>query len=334
MVRALVGRIATVVRREDQQILRAHQRLDLRQGGVNVFERLAKALGIASVAPEHIGIDQVREAQAVKIAAHIILPGFNAGRVSGSVIGARQADMVKDVFDLADAKALHPGFLDCVQHGSADRRQGEIAAPGRAGEVPFLPDVGAGDDAADTQRTLEHFARDRAEMIELLARENVLMAGDLEHAVRGCVDDRGRVDPALLAQLVEDGRAGGRLVADHAVADRLFILLQEFGREAVREGREGLFKPKSGNFPVAGGRVLARADFHAAARAADGALIRSIVGAGHLAETDFCQIRQMGMCGIDRMAQGIGALIAIVGRIRRMAAAHGIQHCQKYTFHV
>ena len=86
VVGSVEGGIAAVVGGEDQQIVFAHQRLYLGQLLIDIDQGVSEAPRIAAVSPEHIGINQVGEAQAVEITAHVVQPGFNAGGISGGVV--------------------------------------------------------------------------------------------------------------------------------------------------------------------------------------------------------------------------------------------------------
>ena len=77
----------------------------------------------------------------------------------------------------------------------------------RAGERP-------GNDAADAIRPVQHFSGDFAHAVKLGDRDHVFVGGDLEDAVARGVDDREAGAHVLLAQLLENFRAAGRLIAE------------------------------------------------------------------------------------------------------------------------
>ena len=183
------------------------------------------------------------------------------------------------------------------------------------------------DDAADLQLARQQLARDLAIAIQLLQRHNRFVRRDLEDAVRRGIDDQLAGLDVRLAQLVEDRRAGGGLVAQRAAADGLFKLLDEILREAVRERRERLRKLNARDFPMAGRGVLAGGNLAQLAEAA----LRRIHPAGEARAVDvrqpqLHQMRQFRMAGIDDMAERIRALVAVIRSVRQFADAHAVQN--------
>lgn len=111
--------------------------------------------------------------------------------------------------------------------------------------------------AADFQLALEHFARDFAVTVQIIQRHDGFVCRNLEHAVRRRIDDELAGLEMFLAQLIQNRRAGRRLVADGAASDCLFVFLDEILREAVRERRERMLQLNARDFPVSGRRILA-----------------------------------------------------------------------------
>src|SRR5436309_11524729 len=114
----------------------------------------------------------------------------------------------------------------------------------------------------------EHVPGKLADMVELIERDDILVSGDLEDAIRRGVEDGATGAHVLIAQFFDDFGAGRWLVAQHFAPDELLKLRYNVGREAMRVGRKRFAQHDAGHFPVAGGTVLARARRgHAAKRA-------------------------------------------------------------------
>ena len=92
--------------------------------------------------------------------------------------------------DLADGVDRHVGRLQLLEVGARRRVQREVAAAGGALERPGLAGERPGDDAADgvlarmISRAVAHAACSSASL------DHVLVRGDLQHGVRGRVDDQ------------------------------------------------------------------------------------------------------------------------------------------------
>ena len=135
----------------------------------------------------------------------------------------------------------------------------------------------------------------------------------------------------LLAQLIQYGRAAGRLIAQPAAADGGGKSVHHLRREAVRIGGKRLFKLEARNFPMAGGGILAAGSLgHAAVGARCGRIARQ-VGAGDMGKAQPVHMGQIKRRPLGDMPHGVRAFIAIGGRVRRVAHAHGVQYNQNRT---
>ncbi len=327
------GGIAAVVGGDDQQIFIPHEGLNLRQLLIKVLQCLSKAFRIVTVTVSHVVVHQIGEAQAIKILAHIVKPSFNAGRVSGSVIGAGQSLMIKNVLNFAYAKAFHAGSLHLVQQRFANGRQGEIPTAGRAGEVAGFAYERTGNDTANTELTLQHFPSNGAEAVQLLAGIQAFVAGNLEHAVCRGVDNRLAGSKMLCTQLVQNSRAGSRLIANGSMTNGSFILGHKISREAVRESGEGFCQPQTADFPVAGGGVLTCTFFNGSTIAAHCIRIGRIACRRNLAKTKLSHVRQAGMALCYHMGNGGSTNITIFICVRQIACANTVKDGQKNTSH-
>jgi len=139
----------------------------------------------------------------------------------------------------------------------------------------------------------------------------------------------------LVAQLGDDRRAAGGLVADHAPARPARELRQQVGREAVRIGRERLRGDHAHQLPVAGGGILARRDFHQPAVTGARAPGRRHAGDGvQVAQAQSGKVRHVQPA--DRAGQipeRVRAGVAVGGGVRRPAHAQPVQHDENGPCH-
>jgi len=75
------------------------------------------------------------------------------------------------------------------------------------------------DDAADAMRPNEQFPGDLAHAVELADRNNVIVGGNLKHAVARRVNDELTRANVFFTKFLYDFRAGGGLVSDGFPAD-------------------------------------------------------------------------------------------------------------------
>src|ERR1051325_1448536 len=127
----------------------------------------------------------------------------------------------------------------------------------------------------------------------------------------------------LFAELVEDDGAGGGLVAQGFAADAALVLADDLGRKAVRIGAEGIGDDEAHHLPMPGDRVLAVADL---AHAAVGRRRRVTRGRlrQRVQQAKARQGRQNGMVRLQDVAEGVGALVAEVGRVGELTDAEGV----------
>ena len=122
-----------------------------------------------------------------------------------------------------------------IEQRLARRRQRVVVAVRGARELPGRADERARDDAADAESLADQPVGDLAGAIELGHRHDVFVRGDLEHAVGRRVDDERAGPQVLGAELVDDRRAGRRLVAEHAAAGQARELVDDRRRRSRAE---------------------------------------------------------------------------------------------------
>ena len=111
-------------------------------------------------------------------------------------------------------------------------------APGRPAVVTGLALEGARDHPADGVGALQLAACHAARRVQLVDRDDVLVRGDLEHAVGRRVDDPAAGPAMLVAELLDDLRAGGGHVAEHPAAGRRREGVDHVVGKPVRERRK------------------------------------------------------------------------------------------------
>src|SRR5438093_7984632 len=112
----------------------------------------------------------------------------------------------------------------------------------------------------------------------------------------------------LFAELLQDLRAGSRLVAEDRPADARLEGTDDLGREPGRIGPERSLGHQAGHLPVAGGRVLAGA---ALGHLPEGPVGPRIAGPGEargeVAEAEGAQVGDLHVPGCENVSEGVAA---------------------------
>ena len=203
----------------------------------------------------------------------------------------------------------------------------------RARVIRIFADVRTRDDAADAMLTLHDFARDAAVFVELVNRHIILVCGNLQHAVCRRVDDEGTRFLLLTAVIVNDLRAGIRLVADNLAAECLLELCNDFRREAVRIRRHRALRDNAGDFPMARRRILAAREFAQAGKGTNRILHGGpAADAIDVEKADLLHVRRIVFRRSGNRLQRIADIIAKIRSIRLAADAEAVEHNDKRTF--
>ena len=231
---------------------------------------------------------------------------------------------MSSILPIAEDRPARGG--QAVQQGLAPGRHREVAAVRRALEVGGgLPHERPGDHPADAELEARDLVADAAPAVQLLGRDEVLVGRDLEDAVARRVEDRRAGAEVLLAQLLQDLGARGRLVAQDGAADPLLERLHDLGREAAGVDLERRRGHDAGHLPVPGGGVLARAPLRHLAEGAGGVALRAPAKVG--VRLPIPSAVRFGMATAARgedVAEGVAALVAEGGRVRRLPHAQAI----------
>ena len=103
-------------------------------------------------------------------------------------------------------------------------------------------------------------SRDRADIVEPVDPDHLLVRGDLENGIGGGVENRFAGANVLGAQLRKNRGAALRVVADELHSGVALDGAHQVVGKAL-EGGEWFFENNTRDFPMAGSRVLARGAF-------------------------------------------------------------------------
>jgi len=138
----------------------------------------------------------------------------------------------------------------------------------------------------------------------------------------------------LFPQLLDDLRAGGGLIAEHAIARAPGEFLQHFRREAIGVSGHGHGGMDAHEFPVPGDGILALGDFRHLAVSAKGIGARR--HAGDVAQIAEAERLHVGQVQSAEDAGGIGdriaADVAVFVSVGQLAHADAIQDDDDDTF--
>ena len=212
--------------------------------------------GVVAVAPEHVGLDEVREDEAVVELAQQLLRLRDA--VDVRLGRMRLVDVLprEDVADLADPVHLHPRVTHEREVVRPPRFEGEVVPIRRAFVVAGRADERTCDHASDRVLAREDLTRDAAAVVELVERNRLFVRGDLEHRVGRRVDDPLARALVLLAQLLDDLRPRRCLVPEHAAPGLVHERVDHVVWEAMGVRRHRLRRDDAHQLPVPGRRVL------------------------------------------------------------------------------
>ena len=221
-----------------EQIAVAQRLEDVRQPPVEVLQAAMEVDGIVAMAPELVGLDEIREDEpVVDVLEQLDRP---VDPVDVRLRRERLVDVAagEDVGDLPDAVRRVPGVADRAQVVRTPRLEREVVTVRRSLVLPGRPGERAGDDAPDRVLAGQDLARRPACVVELLERDRLLVRRDLEHRVGRRVDDPLPGLLMLLAVLEDHLGPGRGLVAEHAARRAVHERIDHVVGEAVRVGRE------------------------------------------------------------------------------------------------
>ncbi len=320
---------------EDEQVAGPQGVEQVRQPAVEVLQAAVKVDRIVAVPPEHVGLDEVDEDQALVELAQQALGLRDALDVG--LRGMRFVDVAagEDVADLADTVHLQAGVAHERQVVRPLRLEREVVSVRRALVVAGLADERPRDHAPDGVLAGEDLACDPGRGVQLLERHRLLVRRNLKDRVRRRVDDPFPCLLVLLPQLLDDLGAGGRLVAEHAAAGPVHERVDHVLGEAVRVRRERRRREHAHQLPVSGRRVLAlRALDEPAGDRRSARLRRAAFELGDVPQTERLEARQVEAADCVRdVPQSVRPLVAVVRRVGQLARPDGVQHDYACPWH-
>ena len=111
MIRALVGRIVSVIRRQDQQIILTQYRKQFSKFPVKLLDLLPVSDRISAVSPQRIKIDQIRKTKSLKIAFCNIDGLLHTVHAAVRMIALCDTFTDKDVIDLSNRDHIVSGIF-------------------------------------------------------------------------------------------------------------------------------------------------------------------------------------------------------------------------------
>ena len=287
------------------------------------------------MAVDHIKFDQVDKQQAVEGFFQHLQRHLNALGIVERVVFAVDAAVDEDVVDLPHRPDIQPGVEELIEHGIGLGRAGVIAAVLGALEV-FR--IGAhkrpGDHPPHRVLAREDLAGFLADLVKFRDRDHIFMGRNLENAVSRGVDDRLAGAQVLLAQLLKDHGAGGRVIPQGAAADLFLKFIHDLGRKPVRISRRRFRQVNAHHLPMTLDGILAgREGLHLAITALGGIGWGHAFNRGHIADADRAHVGQADPAQHPGdVADRVGTHIAVIRGIRRFADAHPVQNNNRYSF--
>ncbi|MNC22616.1 hypothetical protein D3C75_706210 [compost metagenome] len=337
MVSARMDRIIAVVRRQNQQILLADLGHDFRQARIKFHQRSRISLHIPAVAEQGVKIHQIGEHHTLEAAFQHLDGPVDAVLVAFGGIGPGYTLPGVNIIDFAHGNTVQPGFRQPVHHSGSGGFDGIVMPVGGPFKGSRLPHKRAGNNAANRKfRAQSKLPGDLTGLVQLLQRNNLLMGGDLEYAVRRRVYNPGAGLHMLLTQLVQNFRAGRRFITEDAPAGAPGEFLQQFRREAVRVGVERSGNPQAHNLPMACHGVFAYGLLRHFAVIGPGLVHRcNSAERCDIAQSQLRQMRHLEALGMLRdVAQCMGARIPEGRGVRQFADTDAVQHdqCDAFEF--
>src|SRR5262249_28910678 len=171
--------------------------------------------------------------------------------------------------------------------------------------------------------------RDLADAIQLLDRDDVFVRRDLKDAVGRRVDDRKTGAHVLGAELVDDDRAGRRVVAERPASDAPLELGDDVCWKAVWKRWERVIEDDPRDLPVTGDRVLSRRPLgHASERAKGRIDPWHALDSRDARQAERTERRELQPDRARDVADRVAAAIAILVRVGQLADAHAVENGQ------
>ncbi len=243
------------------------------------------------------------------------------------------APAAEDVFYFPNAYHVHPGGIDEVEYGVGLGRERIVAPVGRAVEFPRLARKGTRYHARHAVFALEQGARFFAHFVKLGDRIYTGVAGDLEHAVGGGVDNGIPRANVFLAVILYDFGAGIWPVAQHFGPHGFFKGAYDFVGEPFGIYRERALSADAGDLPVAHDRVFARGTLGGiAVRAARFCRGPAAFQRGQIEQPALCEVGNIQIGAFGERKEGVRTGVAVKVGVGQLARSGAVKNYEKYAF--
>ncbi|CSR42197.1 Uncharacterised protein [Shigella sonnei] len=230
------GRITTVVSSEDQDVVIAQQRHQLRQTAVEQLQTHSITGDVATVAPGRVEVNEVGEDDGVITRFFHLFDGGVKQRVQASCFHFLGDTAVGvDVCNFTDRNHLTVFFINqFLQHGRCWRLNSQVVTVTGTLEVTgFVTDKRTSDNTTDVVAAVgQLFTGDFAQFVEFIQAKGFFVAGNLEHRVSGGIENRLAGFHVLFAQLIQNDRTGRVAVTE---VTRQISAFNQFIQQLLRE---------------------------------------------------------------------------------------------------
>ncbi len=114
MIRTRVGRVISVIRSNDQQVVLLKQRQEFSQLYIKLLQLPGISCDITPMPPQSVEVHQINEAQPLKIPACDLNSLLHTVHGTFGLVGFRQALAVKDIKDLSHGDYIQTGVLQGI----------------------------------------------------------------------------------------------------------------------------------------------------------------------------------------------------------------------------
>src|SRR6266851_1528061 len=319
--------IAPMVRGDHQHVGETQQRQELRKHAVKFFQRFCKSLHILPVAIQHVEIHQIAKNESALAFANRGCHFLHAVGVAVRRDVLFDSAAIVNVMNLANSENANFALRENIHQHRLRRIHGIIVPPRGPHEVSRRSRKRPRDHASHAVRPIQQFPCDFAHAVEFSDWDHLFMRGDLKHAVARRVHDWLARSYVLLAQFLDDLRAGSRLVSNRLPANLFLELFDQFLRESVFVNRERLLQPHSRHFPVSCRRIFpGRARRSLAIRSKRSTRRRLMFQRCDVRQSEPHQVRDFQRPRFRDVPERVSADVIIVRRIREFADSHAVQH--------
>ena len=170
-------------------------------------------------------------------------------------------------------------------------------------------------------------------MVQRIQTEFIHIYRDLEYTVCRGIDDRFAGRFMLVAEHLNNLRAGCRIIAETFDADRFLISVHKFLWKAVWISLERHFCTQSRDLPMPCGRIFSAGKLRSLAEAAFRRSDRKISkrGSVNIAPAQTQEIRDLQSAAVPpNMSERVRARVAVLRRVRHRADAQTVCYDQNY----